>query len=140
MVLDEAAKDLESAGLGTRGTDIFEAYLPERPDACLVVFDGSAAPNILGLGSSDVVVERPRVSVWAREATAALAHAKMRPVYERWRARTESTMVKGAGGSTRWISTTAVGAPFVLRRDELGPTPRVIVTCSFDVQKETSTS
>ena len=140
MLLDEAVLDLQAAGLGTRGTDIFEGFLPEKPDACTSVFDGSGAPGISGIGSSDLDVERPRLTVWTRSTTAALAHARMRSVYERWRSRGESTMTKAAGGTTRWLSTVAAHAPFVLKRDELGPTARVVVACSFDILKSPSTS
>lgn len=139
MLLDEAGVDLQSAGLGTRATDLFEGFLPDEPDACVALFDGAGLPPVFALGAS-AEVARPRVTVWARAATAAAARSKIHAVYDRWRSRGAVDMTKAAGGTTRWLSTFAAHEPFLLKRDERGPEPRVIYACSFDVMKEVSTS
>ena len=137
MILDEASLDLQTAGIGTRATDLFESFLPESPDAAIAIFDNAGSPPIQTLGA-DVSIERPRLTVWARATTAALAAEKIRAVYARWRAKSEAQMTKAAGGTTRWLSVMAVGSPFLLKRDDASP-PRTIYAINFDVLKEIST-
>ncbi len=136
MLLDELGLDLQTAGIGTRATDLFESRMPDTPDACVALFDGSGAPPLQAL-RADVDVERPRVTAWARAATAASASEKMRAIYERWRAMGEANLAKAAGGTTRYLSITAAHSPFVLERDA---SERVVYACSFDCLKEVSTS
>ena len=136
MLLDELGGDLQAAGIGTRAVDLFESRMPEAPDVCVAIFDGSGAPPLQAF-RADVAVERPRIAVWARALTAAAAAGKMRAIYERWRSMGEGNLTKAAGGTTRYLSIMAAHSPFLLSRDQ---NERVIYSCSFDVMKEVSTS
>lgn len=141
MLLDEVALDLEAAGLGTRGTDLFETRMPEQPDACVAVFDEAGSPPLLALGASDVDVERPRLVVWARALTDGAARTKIRQVWERYRGKGEAALTNAVGGTTRYLSITAVHSPFLLKRDQAasGGGERVTYACNFEVLKEVST-
>lgn len=141
-MVDEIGLDLQAAGLGTRAADLWESRMPESPDACVAVFEEAGVAPLLALGASDVDVERPRLVIWARAATTAAARAKMRQIWARYRAKGEASLAKDAGGTTRYLSITAVHSPFLLKRDQAatGGGERVTFACNFDVLKEVSTS
>ena len=67
-VLEEVITFLAAEGLGTDGTDLFRARMPDAPDACGVVYEtGGIAPD-LGFGASTVRFESPALQVVFRGA------------------------------------------------------------------------
>lgn len=132
MLLDDIADVLSSGGAGTVGTTIFKGIIPDRPDACVAVYEtGGLAPAHAMSGSAgNAVAERPRVQVVSRAA---------QQDYEAARAKASCCyrILDGLPGRTvngvRYLSSFAVQSPFLLGRDESG---RVLLACNFDVVKE----
>ena len=65
MLLDEIAAYLESHNIGTRGTDLFTGFLPDTPNAVVVLYENPGmAPS--RSHSSNPTLEHPQLGVWAR--------------------------------------------------------------------------
>lgn len=64
MLISEVATYLAAQGLGTVGTDIFYAHLPDNVDNCLAVIDtGGVSPDIY------IPTKSPTFQVFIRAAT-----------------------------------------------------------------------
>lgn len=136
MILDEIADYLSTGGLGTVGTDLFKAYLPEQPDAAMVISEtgGTSPYRAMRSVAGGAVAERPRIQVMARAAEFdyAAARLKINNVMAR---------LDGAGDLTlngvRYLWIAAVQSPFPMGRDDQG---RVRIGINFDVVKALSTA
>ena len=132
MLIDDIADVLSSGGAGTVGTTIFKGLMPDRPDACVAVYEtGGLAPvHAMNPLVGQAVAERPRVQVVARAA---------QQDYETARSKASCCfkLLDGLPGrtvnATRYLGAFAVQSPFLLGRDESG---RVLLGCNFDVVQE----
>jgi len=72
MLIDDVASYLQTAGVGTVGTDIFKSYLPDSANAGIAVLDtGGMSPNI------HVPLYNPTVQVFIRAATYTAGKTKL---------------------------------------------------------------
>jgi len=76
-LLDEIGIELQSAGIGTRATDIFEGFQPDSPDNCIALFE-------YGGSGYDLVVdtEDTRLEALVRNDTYTTGRAKCRDIIE----------------------------------------------------------
>lgn len=136
MLLDELGDYLSTGGVGTVGVDLFLGYMPEKPSACVALYEtGGAGPIRAFRGvPGDPVAVRPRVQVVARadEYDYAAARLKVQTAYQLLEGMGDRTL---NGVNYKWAG--AVQEPFLLGRDDQG---RVKVACNFDIIKAKSTS
>ncbi len=134
MILDDLADYLSSGGLGTEGTDLFAGYMPETPDACLVLYEtgGQAPVHAMNPLAGQAVVEMPRVQVVCRSTAYDYATA-------RTKAHSAFKLLDGlparTSNGTDYLWGTALQSPFTLGRDDAG---RVSIACNYEVVKRLS--
>lgn len=69
MTILEAVGDyLQAQGVGTLGTDLFLAVMPETPDACVCVYETQGFAPQETMGSAAFAVDRPGLQVICRGA------------------------------------------------------------------------
>lgn len=130
MLLDELAAYMQTNGIGTPGTDLFEGTLPDSPDAAVTLYEyGGLAPTHT-IGGGAAKFERPRVQVLARATTYSAARSKIEAVYKLLDQLAGVTL-----SSVRYLRVEAVSSPLFLERDANN---RVKMVCNFQVHKELS--
>ena len=119
----------------TRGTNLFEGTLPDRPDACLAVLDSPAGEaSTLGFGvTTGVQYENPRIQILVRKpkgesvAAQALAHLARQAL-----AKVQATFLSG----TNYHFIIPMQSPFKLVVDKADKRPVYAFNCR--VRKEPS--
>lgn len=130
MLLDELGAYMQTNGIGTLGTDLFEGTLPDAPDnACALYEYGGLAPAHT-IGGGGAKFERPRVQVLARAATYSTARSKIEAVY-----RLLDQLAGVTLSGVRYLRVEAVSSPLYLEHDANN---RVKMVCNFQVHKELS--
>ena len=76
-MLTEIAAYLVSKNIGTLGTDLFAAFMPDKPDNCVALFEYAGQPMELTMGDSDPVLERPGLQVKVRNTDYQTGKAKI---------------------------------------------------------------
>ena len=68
MLLDEIAAYLESQSVGTRGTTLFTAIMPDTPDELVVIYEN---PGMMPSRShsTNPNLEHPQLGIWVRGTT-----------------------------------------------------------------------
>lgn len=131
MLIDELATYLQSKGLGTIGTDIFEGRLMDTPDAQIALIDYAGRPSELTHDIAGIAYERPRVQVLARSSPDDYAGA-------RTKANGAYKVLEFANqtlSGVRYLQVTALHPPFLLDRDHQ---ERCVFAFNIDVLKELS--
>ena len=67
--LAEIASLLETASVGTLGTDLFIGQMPDEPTACTGVFETKGLPPLYVFGQDTVHAEFPRIQIVCRGET-----------------------------------------------------------------------
>lgn len=65
-VLEAMGAWVQSTGAGTLGVDLFLARMPDRPDACLAVYEYDGGAPIEVLGTGPIAVNRVRMQFMGR--------------------------------------------------------------------------
>lgn len=134
MLLDDIGSILQTAGIGTVGTDIFLNALPPSPDTCVAIMETAGLPPERTMGNSGVpLLERPGFQVLCRGA---------RDEYQTTRT-TANTVFRLIGAaleqtvnSTRYLSIDAISSVFDAGNDE---NERPIIACNYLAIKEVTT-
>ena len=113
-----AAKDLAdwliAQGRGTAiGTDVFVNFMPDTPDAALVLFDTGGPPASRAFGNRVVAVRHLGVQVLVRRAKGRDAEAEASVIW----ALLDGWTGTGINGVTYLLATCRESAPFLLDRD-----------------------
>ena len=76
-MLTEIAAYLAAKGIGTLGTDLFAAFMPDQPNNCIALFEYAGSPMELTMGDDDPVLERPGLQVKVRNTDYQTGKAKI---------------------------------------------------------------
>ncbi len=132
MLLPELGTYLQTAGIGTLGTDLFLGLLPPTPDNCVVIAEyGGMAPEH-NQGTLTLRYEFPRVQVLVRNTSYATGMLKARDIMGDMAAAADSTM-----SGVVYHSVDALQSPFFLQRDDNN---RWVFACNYQVFKAVSSS
>lgn len=133
MLLDDICDYLSSGGIA--GT-IYAGFLPETPDAAMVVYESGGRPPSVAMTptAGTVSMEWPSVQVVCRDVAFEYAAARSRAhdVFKLMQGLPARTI-----NGTQYHWATARQSPFLMGRDEPG---RVLVACNFDIAKALSTA
>lgn len=129
-LLDAVAAYIDSNTSLTVATDLFKAFLPDSPDACVAIFEYPGLPpnHTFGAGTAPRS-ENPRFQVLVRDARGEydLARATAETIYQLLDKVTETDL-----SGVRYHRIAALSSPFQLPPDAKG---RVLVACSYQVLK-----
>jgi hypothetical protein len=114
-VLDDIGAALETAGVGTQGTDLFLSVMPETPDTCVAVVEVAGIEPVDVFRDSAPIIETPRLQVLSRARRADDAKTKARAAWLALAGVGEGTV---GGGNKRWLNIDVVQSPFMIGRDE----------------------
>jgi hypothetical protein len=132
VVLDDIASYLQTQGVGTVGTDLFKAMLPDTPDACVAVleFGGDEPVDTYSVTAGTIKVERPALQIICRAAQDdySAARTKAESAYKQLHNLGPATL-----SGTVYLGVKAREAPFTLGRDSNG---RWLVGFNLSVWKE----
>lgn len=134
MLLPELATYLQSAGIGTLGTDLFYGRVPASPDVCTVLMEYGGLPIEPDLGTPTIRLEFPRVQVLTRG---------LKDDYDTPRLKAQAVLVALTAIVNQSLSgvaykvAAALQSPFFLRRDQ---NDRVEIACNYQVMKAPSVS
>jgi hypothetical protein len=67
-VLEAVGDYLQAQGVGTLGTNVFLAVMPEAPEACVCVYETPGFAPMETMGSAGIAVDRSGLQVIARGA------------------------------------------------------------------------
>jgi hypothetical protein len=67
-ILDAIGSVLQTAGIGTSGTNLFLSRSPDTPDACVVVYESGAGSVMYTQGTSGPALYKTNIQVVARAA------------------------------------------------------------------------
>lgn len=109
-LLDALGAHLQTAGVGTLGTDLFLAQFQDSPDLAVVVMEAQGFEPLQTFGSSVVLGDRPRVRVVCRA-----------PRNDYPAARAKAVAVRNSLGAIR--AQTISGVSFVCVLDNSGVYP-----------------
>jgi len=130
VVLDDLAAILAGAALGTLGTDLFLARLPDTPDSATCIREyGGSGPEYLYLGT-EPTQEFVRCQIECRDPDYSAARLRI----ERC-ARTLGAVRERVVNGTHYHRITPLGPPVPLGEDE---SQRSRVVCSFETAKAPS--
>ena len=136
-LLDEVGTHLQTAGIGTLGTDLFLGFSPDAPDAVTVLYEagGQAPIRAMGQAAGLPVAQRPRLQVVCRDNALdyADARSKAKSVYAILDGLCSRGDVTLSGVVYKWFA--AVAEPTLMGRDDAG---RVLIVVSYDVIKDPS--
>ena len=132
MITTDIAAYLQTAGLGTVGTDIFKGYIPESPNDCTVLFQrGGQPPEVV---RTPVALEYPELHVIVRrdgdtayEDAMGMANDIMIALH---------TLYEQTINARRYLYIRALSSPTLLRYDYSQRPPHVYVAIDFAVTKE----
>ncbi len=132
MLLPELGTYLQTAGIGTLGTDLFLGLLPPTPDNCVCIAEyGGMAPEH-DMGTLALRYEFPRVQVLVRNTSYATGMLKARDIMGDMAAVANSTM-----SGVNYFGIDAIQSPFFLNKDDNG---RWVCACNYQVFKGVSSS
>lgn len=123
MILADIGSILQSAGVGTVGTDIFLGKLPATPDNCVAVFEYAGEPPDLHWNG-----EYPGLQILVRNKNYDTGRQKIEQVKNILHGMAETVI-----NNHRYLLIRANQSPFLLERDENG---RAIFVCNFRIIKE----
>lgn len=126
-VVSEIGSQLQSAGVGTVGTNLFEGLLPESPAEAVAVLEHTGLTPIRTSGR--VAVERPSVEILVRHTDYESGYTKAKAV------RTALQNFTGTILGVRYLEVTMAGSIYVLGTDELR---RFLFALHFKIMKEPS--
>lgn len=124
--ITELSTFLESAGHGTRGTNLFEGLLPETPDSARAVVPTTGFPDIRSFNGVEYEVRR--YQVYVRDAVYATADSRAEGMYASLRA-----VANQALSGTFYLTIDAVTPPYLLERDENG---RVVLAFNIEAWRK----
>ncbi len=134
--MNSAAKDIanildgESALGLTLGTDLFHSWMPDSPDALVVVYDNPGGPPMLTYKKSTSNYYYSSVSVQARDVNVDDAYASIFAIFDFLHA---SSSIVEAG--TYYALIKALNDPQELHRDQ---NDRIVMFVNFEVQRRTN--
>lgn len=115
--MEDIGTRLQTAGIGTLGTNLFLQMLPNTPDACVAVieYQGLQPQDVLG-GQTLPKWERPRLQVISRgvKDDFAAARSKAEDAY-----RSLYTVVNLTVNGTYYLRVTVQQTPFLMEVDSL---------------------
>ena len=80
MMLADVATALQTAGVGTKGTDIFQGEKPATPDNLVALFEyGGSPPPLTFTGTK---LEEPGLNVWIRNKVYPAGREKAQAVFD----------------------------------------------------------
>lgn len=80
MMLSDIASALQTAGAGTKGTDLFQGEKPDTPDNLVALFEyGGSPPPLVFTGTK---LELPGLNVWIRNKSYPTGRAKAQAVFD----------------------------------------------------------
>lgn len=117
-VLIELAANLQTAGFGTVGTDLFRGQSPTEPVNCVTLYEyaGGGITRTLCSGLSGVALEEPRVQIVVRNIDYDAARAEAEEIYQHFLASGTETTISGV----QYSAIDPLQPPFLLGRDEAG--------------------
>jgi hypothetical protein len=65
-ILEAVGDYLASASVGTLGTNLFLAVMPESPDAMVTVYESAGGSPVFTMGAAVVAIDRPTIQVICR--------------------------------------------------------------------------
>jgi hypothetical protein len=65
-ILEAVGDYLASASVGTLGTNLFLAVMPESPDAMVTVYENAGGSPVFTMGTAVVAIDRPVIQVICR--------------------------------------------------------------------------
>jgi len=110
-MLPDVVAFLESAGVGTGGSDIFMGRLPVAPAVCLALRESGGEPA--QWTQDGVLWEKPTIQVLARHTDYASGRALIEAAYQALLGMTNVTV-----GTTRYFNCEPAGPPAFLEYDE----------------------
>ena len=126
-ILDVLGTQLQTAGIGTLGTNLMLGRLPDDPDVCVALFESAGMNPSHVMGSSIYGVDRPRLRVMCRAARLDYPAA-----------RTKAETVRASLGAIRDLTVSGIKIMAVLSTSELypvrfDPDDRPVIGCDFTV-------
>jgi len=137
MLLPEVARYLHDNSIGTIGTNIFKAFVPDSPHTCITVYSypGSAPSNVFG--SSNAAWEQPRFQIVCRSSEYSTADKKARDVWNLLNNVTNITLKPStAATGCLYLRIEPLQSPFDLGDDDNG---RSRIVCNYEAMKGVST-
>lgn len=130
MVLDDLADVLSSGGITTT---IIKSLLPSTPDALIALFETGGPAPIHGMarGPGTALVERPHVQLLSRDLRADGARKTAQDAD-----RLLDALDRTINGK-RYLSVSALQAPFFLNQDEAG---RKVYAVNYEILRVPATS
>ncbi len=127
MLLPELGTYLQTAGIGTLGTDLFLGELPANPDNCVAILEyGGMAPEH-DLGTTALRYEFPRVQVVVRNTSYATGRLKAQDILGDMAAVANETLT-----SVYYLEAAPLQSPFLLERDD---NDRWVFACNYQITK-----
>lgn len=116
MLLHEIVSYLAAQGIGTAGTDLFDAMMPNDPDTIVCVYTYGGRVGDYVQEQPTVAYEHPRIQVVARgpREDYLTAYNKAKAAYDALDAVTNLTL-----SGTHYLRITPLQTPFEMRRDNL---------------------
>ena len=131
MLLDEIGTFLQTNSIGTLGTDLFEGFMPDTPDACVAILEYPGSPGEYTFGgATGAILEKPRIQVMVRNTSFPAAQTKMAAIYALLDAVTRQTL-----SGTQYHRIQALQPHFGMPRDI---NLRYIRACNFEATKDVS--
>lgn len=134
MLLDEIGSYLDTEGIGTRATDLFEGFMPDTPDACVALIEtgGQASEHVLSSAVGAPAWEAPSFQVICRAGRRdySTVRTKANDVFKKLDGLVNTTL-----SSVRYFSIFAIQSPFSIARDEQ-ERPLLVFNCA--VKKDIS--
>jgi hypothetical protein len=126
-ILDVLGTYLQSAGIGTLGTNLMLGRLPDDPDACVALFESTGMSPSHVMGSSVAAIDRPRIRVVCR------AERLDYPA-----ARTKAAAVRASLGAVRDTTLSGIKIMTIVSTSEIYPVrfdsdDRPVMGCDFTV-------
>jgi len=108
--LDALGTYLQTAGIGTLGTDIFYHGFDSRTQNCISLSDG-AGPGANTTLSGDMILYKPELGVLVRNMSDSSANSKALSIYNLLNLKTNFT-----SGTTRFKRIRAISEPFFVSK------------------------
>lgn len=129
MTILEAVGDyLQAQGIGTLGTDLFLAVMPESPDAVVCIYETQGFAPVETMGAAAFAVERPGLQVIARAARGDYPAARDAAVAVR---NLLAGLVESTVSGVHIMRVSAEGSPLPMGEDQNG---RPMISCNFACQ------
>lgn len=111
-LIDDLGTYLQTQGIGTLGTDLFQGHLPSSPDNCVAVFEtGGSQPN------KDLPLNHPSFQVIVRNKSYATGRDKLESVRTALHRKFNTSLVSGQTFAYYILATSEGGH---IGRDESG--------------------